>query len=464
VGLLSRASDTSDDQSNNSTNQPSPTRRSGPLGLLLFVALTLAVLFTGYTVALVAAVLAHELRRVRIRWFAIWAATTFVIALLAAGGLSAWGAWLLAEVGNLTPKLLFADPTQPESVTTQAAAFATTSWAHAAACQLIAAAPLAFATAALTTWWRHDSREIRGSIEGPDFSNRRPIGILDRQRITRNRRRVATAHYLPELADITEPDLADLDRQLADLDPNHIPAPPPPVHPAHEPAPTPAAGDTEIAEDASLPFPESDDFAHLLQPTKLHTVGAPVAGNPFSRKPSSTRGDCLESSDDRVTGHPAAADPTRVDFTALDSVPATPDETDMRPHDAAAGPAAPPAAIAPEPDPHAADATALTPQGQPARDVTMTSADVDHAESGHDAAPQASSTDPDDSAPAQPQPRVHSVHGSAPPNSDDAATEVGHLVSRRRPRRAAAPTAPPSVEVPIVRLGARTPTDSEGTR
>lgn len=193
--------------------EPAPKsiqRQLLPFAILALLIATL--LFTGYVAVTVAGILAHEYRRVRARWYLVWAAVTGFVALLAAQSATAWAGWVLAQLGHFMPRLLPHDPTNTDSALTVAAAFADRSLASAFAAELIAAAPLAMLTCALVVRYRSHARAERGTIEGERFSNVRPVGTLDRMRITRERAKVAAGHYLP-----APPTPATVDQLLADL-------------------------------------------------------------------------------------------------------------------------------------------------------------------------------------------------------------------------------------------------------
>lgn len=232
---------------------PQPDRESHtstkPYGWLLLSVLV-TVLFTGYTVVAAAAILAFEKRRVRTRWFALWAMVTFLLGRLVAGSMSNWYGWLLAQAAVFR---LIPDSAASSGALAVAASFRSEPFAAVAA-TTIAAAPLALLTAAIFGRIRSFSRATRGQIEGESHSNQRPVGILDRQRIQRNRRRVAAAHYTPELQ-ITPPTLADLHAQLAELDPEHVPPDP-----------------TEIDELDDVDAADSDTTAATRTPSALHAL------------------------------------------------------------------------------------------------------------------------------------------------------------------------------------------------
>ena len=213
MGVFAQGKDA--DVTASDTGQTRGNDNRGVVRAMLIVAVAAtAIAFPGYLAVTVVAVLAHELRRVRIRWMWLWAAVTFVGGVFLAGSLSSWQAWLLAQVGHLAPQLLITDSADPRPTFDTAAAFAHVSAAHAILCQLIAAAPLGFVTAAVLAQYRRFSRSVRGTIEGPDYSNQRPVGFLDRRRADRIGRRIRAGEYIPEL-NITEPTIDELQAELA---------------------------------------------------------------------------------------------------------------------------------------------------------------------------------------------------------------------------------------------------------
>lgn len=249
-----------------SKDQPAaePARKSAgrqALPLLLLAAIVLVVLFTGYVAITVAAILAHELRRVRARWYLLWAAVTFLIALLMAGSITAWIGWNLAQVGHLVPNLLPHDPADVGSPLTIAAAFTDRSLASAVAAQLISAAPVAMMTTAMFVRYRSFARAERGKIEGDRFANIRPVGVLDRARIERNRRRIAAGYYLPELPELPDIDTLRAKLPAAQPNPHDQPAEPdgPPAPTAEQSGPPATADDTGhgAATTSAAPAPQS---------------------------------------------------------------------------------------------------------------------------------------------------------------------------------------------------------------
>ncbi|KJR10236.1 hypothetical protein [Gordonia sihwensis] len=179
-------------------SDPKPRRAGGKAVLALTILLLSAiVLLPGYLLVTVVSVLIHEERRVRGRWYLIWAGLSLVIGLIAAGGTTGWAGWNLAQVGLVFSRFL-PDPTQtPATALTVAAGFAGHLVASVLA-QLVASAPLAFLTTAVIVRYRRLAREQRGQIEGPTHSNQRPVGMLDRARNDRERKKIAAGHYLTD--------------------------------------------------------------------------------------------------------------------------------------------------------------------------------------------------------------------------------------------------------------------------
>lgn len=162
------------------------------------IGLLLIILFPGYSIAVVTGVLIAEKRRVRISWYLLWALVSLVLGMLLSGSAATWLGWNLAGVGHLTPRLLPHDVNDVASPLTVAATFANRTLASALIAQLISGLPAALLTCAVIVRYRAFARSELGRIEGQRFSNIRPVGILDRARIRRERARIAAGHYLPD--------------------------------------------------------------------------------------------------------------------------------------------------------------------------------------------------------------------------------------------------------------------------
>ena len=149
----------------------------------------------GATIAFIASLLAYERRRVRAQWWAGWAAATLAIGICLAGfSVTGWLYWSGSSIALLLP-------VQPPD--TAAAGYFGWIRAHSDISilemvwmQAWFGIPLGFATTTVViVGFRSHSRALRGQIEGPEHSNMRPVGILDRRRRNIERRKVAAGHY-----------------------------------------------------------------------------------------------------------------------------------------------------------------------------------------------------------------------------------------------------------------------------
>lgn len=299
--------------------QQQPERGGSAVRGLLVLGIVLLIVLPGYLVTLTPAVLAYERRRVRTGWYWLWALVTLILGIVLAGSVSAWQAWLLAWPGHMLPIAFHAG--EPGSVPAMAAAFQSVSAAHAVLCQTIALAPIAMASCAVFTLARSFSRKTRGRIEGDDHSNERPVGILDRRRIIRERRRVAAARYSPALH-IAEPTLDELHAQMAELDPNYVP--PTTAAPTDDaPAKSLDAGDDSATTGPSNPsraaFTSHLKTTYTTMRSAVHTrtrqppptptdavdLAPHPAGNPFSRNPIQPASNMVSAERSPVSAAPA---------------------------------------------------------------------------------------------------------------------------------------------------------------
>lgn len=165
----------------------------------------LAVLVPVVTVPATIAVTAVSLpiverRRVRGRWWATWAALSFLIGLAISGSLVGWllqplrlPAWLITELAGVSPAGAAAGVDGQLGETLRD--IASSSAAAAALGQLMFALPVGFAITAVFTRVRRFKREKLGEIEGPEFSNWRPVGVLDRLRARRVADQIRAGHH-----------------------------------------------------------------------------------------------------------------------------------------------------------------------------------------------------------------------------------------------------------------------------
>lgn len=174
----------------------SPTNTLQRATVIAAAALVVTCLFPGYTAVLIAAIGAYEVRRVRRWWFGVWAAVTSVIGwALAGASLTQWMAWPLSQIGHTFAWILAPAP-EANPIVMSINEIAESSLLSLVWMQLWGCAPAALLTTVIFASWRSHSRNIRGQIEGPEHTNRRPVGILDRRRRDRERHRIAAGHYL----------------------------------------------------------------------------------------------------------------------------------------------------------------------------------------------------------------------------------------------------------------------------
>lgn len=170
-----------------------------------FAARALAVLVPIMTVPATIAVTAASLfiverRRVRGRWWATWAVLCFLIGLAVSGSLLGWlmqplrlPAWLITTIAGVSPAAAFSGVDGPLGATLRD--IATSSATAAMLGQIMFALPVGFAITAVFTRVRRFKREKLGEIEGPEFSNWRPVGILDRLRARRVSEQIRAGHH-----------------------------------------------------------------------------------------------------------------------------------------------------------------------------------------------------------------------------------------------------------------------------
>lgn len=161
-----------------------------PFAARALVVLVPTITVPATIVVTAAALFIVERRRVRGRWWATWAALSFLIGLAVSGSLLGWllqplrlPAWLITALTGVSPAAAVSGVDGPLGPTLRDIA---TSAAPAAILgQILFALPVGFAITAVFTRVRRFKREKLGEIEGPEFSNWRPVGTLDRLRARR---------------------------------------------------------------------------------------------------------------------------------------------------------------------------------------------------------------------------------------------------------------------------------------
>ena len=178
------------DENPGSSGRPNETSAGLPTA-----ARVLAVLVPFVTVPATIAVTAMSLlvverRRVRGRWWATWAALSFLLGVLISGSLLAWAlqplrlpAWLMTSLAGISPADVVSGVAGDLGTALRDVAASTAGAAVFG--QLLFALPVGFAVTAVFTRVRRFKREKLGEIEGPEFSNWRPVGVLDRMRARR---------------------------------------------------------------------------------------------------------------------------------------------------------------------------------------------------------------------------------------------------------------------------------------
>ncbi|WP_458682679.1 hypothetical protein [Prescottella equi] len=177
-------------------------RSSGgiPFGGKLLIGAVALTTLPGTIATTVASLLAVERRRIRGRWWTLWAALTAVVGLAVSGSVAGWltqplrlPAWLLVDLAGLpiADAVSGVDGSVGEALT----AAAESGLAAALLGQVLFGLPVGFAITAIYTRVRRFKREKLGEIEGPEFSNWRPVGHLDRLRARRVADRIRAGHF-----------------------------------------------------------------------------------------------------------------------------------------------------------------------------------------------------------------------------------------------------------------------------
>lgn len=171
-----------------------------PIAARVLVVLVPVVTVPATIAVTAASLLIVERRRVRGRWWTTWAALSFLIGLAISGSLLGWllqplrlPAWLITTLAGISPSALAAGVDGHLGETLRDVA--TSSAAAAVLGQIMFALPVGFAITAVFTRVRRFEREKLGEIEGPEFSNWRPVGTLDRLRARRVSDQIRAGHH-----------------------------------------------------------------------------------------------------------------------------------------------------------------------------------------------------------------------------------------------------------------------------
>ncbi|WP_137725832.1 hypothetical protein [Prescottella subtropica] len=187
---------TAPDREQHETRKPAGSTSTA--GIVALAVLALVAALPGVAVAVAFAILAYEIRRVRIIMWAGWAAATAVAGIALAGFSPA--TWLYWSTSFATRTWL-----SPIAAGFPADSTGVRGWMHTHTdmsylevtwTQLWFGVPLGFLAAiGIIVVFRSRPRALRGRIEGTEHSNQRPVGFLDRRRRTVERRKIAAGHY-----------------------------------------------------------------------------------------------------------------------------------------------------------------------------------------------------------------------------------------------------------------------------
>ncbi|MGU3585157.1 hypothetical protein ACLBYD_18515 [Rhodococcus sp. C26F] len=184
------------DAEQHDTRNPSSTVNT--IGLAAVSAVVVLAALPGVAAAAIFSILAYELRRVRVRIWATWAAATAVLGIAAAGFSPI--TWLYWSTSFATRTWL---STVAESFPADSSGLRGWMRTHSDASilevvgtQLGFGIPVGFTvTIVVIVAFRARPRALRGRIEGPEHSNMRPVGFLDRRRRAIERQKIADGYY-----------------------------------------------------------------------------------------------------------------------------------------------------------------------------------------------------------------------------------------------------------------------------
>lgn len=187
---------TSPDREQHETRKSAGSTRTA--GVVAIALLALVATLPGIAVAVAFAILAYEIRRVRVKIFVGWAIAITATGIALAGfSPTTWLYWSTSFATRtwLSP-VAAAFPADSTGVRGWMHTHTGMSYLEVAWTQLWFGAPLGFLAAIVfIVAVRSRPRALRGRIEGDEHSNMRPIGFLDRRRRTAERRKIAAGHY-----------------------------------------------------------------------------------------------------------------------------------------------------------------------------------------------------------------------------------------------------------------------------
>lgn len=177
----------------------SSSSSSGPLLAAAIAALAVIVAVPGVAVTVVAGVLAVEYRRVRTgRWMAAALAALVLAVAIAGLSIAQWAAWSTSFAAGTWASGLLPDPGLATGIMHWAATHTDTTWLVIIATQAAFGIPVGLFLVGGYSVFRVRSRRLLNVVEGPEYSNIRPVGFLDRRHEQRVRENMAAGHYLQE--------------------------------------------------------------------------------------------------------------------------------------------------------------------------------------------------------------------------------------------------------------------------
>lgn len=152
----------------------------------------------GVFLTLAAGVLGVEYRKVRPSRLlgASAVALTAALAIVTAVGGNLI-AWMTSFAVRLWGKFLLSEPPDnPESLSGWAFGHVDSSWAFVAGTQLVSCLWIGLALSSAYAAFRAYSRRMQNNVEGAEYSNQRPFGLLDHLVRLRETKRIRDGHYL----------------------------------------------------------------------------------------------------------------------------------------------------------------------------------------------------------------------------------------------------------------------------
>lgn len=176
-----------------------PSSSAGPQLAAALASLAVIVAVPGVAITVAAGILAVEYRRVRTSRWMLAALGTLVVAVAIAGlSVNQWTAWSTSFVAGTWGSGLMPDPGSATGILHWAATHTDANWLAIIATQAAFGVPVGLFCVGIYSVVRVRSRRLLNVVEGPEYSNIRPVGFLDRRHEERVRERMASGYYLQE--------------------------------------------------------------------------------------------------------------------------------------------------------------------------------------------------------------------------------------------------------------------------